>query len=169
MRTLLIALILIFTIQVAVAEAPDRPRWEPTPPCRLAAPAGAEEVRPGSSVLAETEDYALLARVIYAEARGEPYDGQVGVAAVVMNRIQDDRWPDTVTGVVHQRVNGQPQFAVSRGTRPPPELIDAARAAVAGEDPTNGATYFYSPELASCTWILSRETTADIGGHRFAR
>ncbi len=128
-------------------------------------PPTAQEVRDvAGSLPFDEEDYALIAQVIHAEARGEPYEGQVAVAAVVVNRVNDERFPATVREVVTE----PGQFVVSRG-QPVDRHLEAAQAALAGEDPSNGALYFYAPELSTCDWIRTRETTAEIGGHRFAR
>lgn len=105
----------------------------------------------------------LLASLIHAEARGESYTGQVAVGAVVMNRVRDPRWPDTVEAVVRQ----PGQFAVSHVASD--RAREAAKDALDGVDPTGGAVYFYAPEISTCGWIRTRETVCDIGGHRFAR
>src|SRR5690554_5378358 len=111
-------------------------------------------------------DRDLLAQVIYAEARGESFDGKVAVGAVILNRVADSRWPDTVHAVVHQQVNGRAQFAVADRTNP--ECVEAAEAALAGENPVDDAVYFYA-DGAECGWIRTREIVAQIGGHVFAR
>ena len=108
-------------------------------------------------------DRELLAALIHAEARGESFDGKVAVGAVVMNRVDDPRWPDTVEAVVLQ----PGQFA--EPTEATPEAERAAREALQGHDPTGGAVYFYNPEVSRCGWIVTRETVTEIGGHRFAR
>lgn len=111
-------------------------------------------------------DRDLLAQVIYAEARGESFDGKVAVGAVILNRVADPRWPDTVPAVVHQQVNGRAQFAVADRTNP--ECVEAAEAALAGENPVDDAVHFYA-EGAECGWIRTREIVAQIDGHVFAR
>ena len=116
------------------------------------------EVLPGA-------DLTLIAQVIHAEARGEPFAGKVAVGAVVMNRVRDHSFPATVREVIEQ----PGQFAVSSGTSPPGECYEAARAALSGKDPTNGALYFYNRKTVSCSWIRSREVVAEIGNHTFAR
>lgn len=143
----------------AVDHELDRVEQPVTPPPTV------QEVRDlADSLPFADEDYALIAKVIHAEARGEPYEGQVAVAAVVVNRVKDERFPATVQEVVTE----PGQFKVSRG-----QVIDrhveAAQVALAGEDPSNGALYFYAPDLSTCAWIRTREVTAEIGGHRFAR
>jgi len=106
----------------------------------------------------------ILAGVIESEARGESYTGMVAVGAVIVNRVADPRFPDTVEAVVSQ----PRQFApVARSAGAPARR--AARAALAGVDPTSGALYFYNPDAASSEWVRTRETVCNIGGHRFAR
>ena len=108
-------------------------------------------------------DRDLLAALIHAEARGESFEGQVAVATVVLNRVADPRWPDTVEAVVLQ----PGQFATP--TEATPEAERAAQEALMGEDPTGGAVYFYNPEVSRCGWIVTRETVAEIGNHTFSR
>ncbi|HPD01796.1 MAG TPA: spore cortex-lytic enzyme [Clostridia bacterium] len=112
-------------------------------------------------------DVNLLARCVYAEARGEPYLGQVAVAAVVLNRVRDGRFPNTIAGVIYQpyaftSVNdGQINMA------PNATAIKAAKDAMNGWDPTNGCLYFYNPAKSTSKWILSRPVHLVIGTHAF--
>ena len=108
-------------------------------------------------------DRDLLAALIHAEARGEPYQGKVAVGAVVLNRVDDPRWPDTVEAVVLQ----SGQFA--EPTEATPAAERAAQEALQGSDPTGGAVYFYNPAVSRCGWIRSREDVATIGNHVFSR
>lgn len=107
----------------------------------------------------------LLASLILAEAEGECFDGKVAVGAVVVNRVNDSRWPDTVEDVI----NDPRQFCpVSRGLPTATDRTrEAAKAALAGEDPTGGAVFFYNPQTARCGWIRSRYVLATIGSHVF--
>lgn len=117
----------------------------------------------------ELRERDLLARLIHAEARGESLTGQVAVGAVVMNRVADRRFPDTIGEVIYQPRQFCP---VSRGTLPrvPGESSrEAARRALEGEDPTGGATYFYHHQLVEDQWIQDRPVTREIGVHRFAQ
>ena len=117
----------------------------------------------------EHPDLDLLARIIHAEARGECLVGQVAVGAVVLNRVADIRFPDTVEGVIYQPGQFQP---VWQGTLPDgagEASTEAARRALEGENPVSDAVYFYHREAASCDWIRSRETVAVVGVHAFAR
>ena len=114
-------------------------------------------------------DIALLARLIYGEARGESYVGQVAVGAVVMNRIRSSAFPNTMSGVVYQRYaftavdDGQINLSPNQTAR------KAALDAINGWDPTYGAIYYYNPKTATSSWIFSRPTTVTIGNHVFAK
>lgn len=111
----------------------------------------------------------ILARVIYSEARGEPYIGQVAVGAVVMNRIQSDDFPDTIREVVFQP---RAFTAVDDGQywlTPNATAYRAAFDAVRGWDPTGDALYYFNPHTATSKWIWSRPQTVHIGNHIFAR
>lgn len=114
-----------------------------------------------------TASIELLARVINGEARGEPYEGQVAVGAVVLNRVDHPSFPNTISGVVYQKgaftavddgqINAQ-MYSSSRR---------AARDALNGWDPTNGAIYYYNPKTATNKWIRTREVICTIGRHVF--
>lgn len=112
-------------------------------------------------------DYELLARIISAEARGEPYLGQVAVGAVVLNRIEHPSFPDTLSGVVYQKGafscldDGQFYEPISDSS------YKAATDAINGLDPTGGAIYYYNPKKATSKWIFSRPIITTIGEHRF--
>ncbi len=110
----------------------------------------------------------LLARIISAEARGEPYTGQVAVGAVVLNRVKHPSFPNTIAGVVYQNgaftaiVDGQFNEPVAESA------YKAARDAMNGWDPTGGAIYYYNPAKTTNSWIWSRTVVTVIGKHRFA-
>ena len=112
-------------------------------------------------------DVALLARLISAEARGEPYEGQVAVGAVVMNRISHPSFPNTLSGVVYQSgafsCLGDGQFDQPVAD----SAYQAARDAINGYDPTGGAIYYFNPATATSKWIWSRPLLCTIGRHRF--
>ncbi|NLY88664.1 MAG: LysM peptidoglycan-binding domain-containing protein [Firmicutes bacterium] len=116
-------------------------------------------------------DLELLARLVRAEAEGEPYEGQVAVAAAVLNRVRDSRYPGTIAGVIYQVVNGRYQFCpVSDGRINLPSTASSRRAvqdALNGWDPTHGAIGFYNPVTASNSWVRQQQTTAVIGNHVF--
>lgn len=109
----------------------------------------------------------LLARIISAEARGEPYTGQVAVGAVILNRIEHPSFPDTLAGVIYQNgaftaiVDGQFNEPVSDSA------YKAARDALNGWDPTGGCIYYYNPAKTSNAFMHSRPTVTVIGSHRF--
>ena len=121
----------------------------------------------GSSASPNDANVELLARVINGEARGEPYEGQVAVGAVVLNRVDHPSFPNSISGVVYQQgaftavddgqINAQ-MYASSRR---------AARDALNGWDPTNGAIYYYNPRTATNKWIRTREVVCTIGRHVF--
>lgn len=114
-------------------------------------------------------DVNLLARLIYGEARGESYVGQVAVGAVVMNRIKSSSFPNTMAGVIYQ---GYAFTAVADGQinlTPNETAKKAAKDAMNGWDPTYGAIYYYNPKTATSQWIFSRQTTVTIGNHVFAK
>lgn len=109
----------------------------------------------------------LLARIISAEARGEPYIGQVAVGAVVLNRIEHPSFPDTLSGVIYQ--DGA-FTAITDGQFDQPtadSAYQAAREALSGNDPTGGAIYYYNPDKTSNQWIRSRPVIKRIGAHLF--
>ncbi len=114
-------------------------------------------------------DVYLLARLIYGEARGESYVGQVAVGAVVLNRVASSKFPSTVSGVIYQ----QGAFdAVEDGQinlQPSQECYNAARDAMNGWDPSGGALYYFNPATATNKWIWSRPMTLTIGKHRFCK
>lgn len=110
---------------------------------------------------------SLLARIISAEARGEPYVGQVAVGAVILNRIEHPSFPDTLSGVIYQ--NGA-FTAITDGQFNEPvadSAYQAARDALNGWDPTGGCIYYYNPDKTSNKFIWSREIVTVIGSHRF--
>ncbi|QQK79165.1 cell wall hydrolase [Salicibibacter cibi] len=123
------------------------------------------------SVSAEEE--ALLARIIQAEANGEPYDGKVGVGTVVLNRVAADNFPDSIHEVVYEVESGSYQFSpVLDGTIDQPadeESKRAAREAIVFDGQGQGSTYFYNPAEASNHWNATRDETISIGDHVFAR
>jgi len=107
--------------------------------------------------------------VVCGEARGEPYEGKVAVAAVILNRTLDNRFPDSVAGVVYQTHAFE---SVSNGEiykETTEECFKAARAALAGWDPSNGSLYFFAPAKTSNAFIWSREQVRTIGKHIFAK
>lgn len=112
----------------------------------------------------------LLARVINGEARGEVYQGQVAVGAVILNRVKSPKFPNTISAVIYQKgqfscvTDGQINKAIDKNST----VYKAAKEAISGADPTNGALYFYNPKTAKSQWLFSLKTLATIGNHRFA-
>ena len=124
-------------------------------------------IRASSGAVNNDSNVELLARLISAEARGEPYVGQVAVGAVVMNRTRHPSFPSTIAGVIYQRGafscidDGQFYQPVADSA------YRAAREALAGSDPTGGAIYYYNPAKTTNKWIWSRPVLTTIGKHRF--
>ena len=114
-----------------------------------------------------SSDVQLLARAVNGEARGEPYEGQVAVGAVVLNRVDHPSFPNSISGVVYQKGaftavdDGQINAAMYASSH------RAARDALNGWDPTNGAIYYYNPKTATNQWIRTREVVCTIGRHVF--
>lgn len=111
----------------------------------------------------------LLARVVYGEARGEPYSGQVAVAAVVLNRVKSSSFPNTISGVVYQSGAFDAVRDGQINLTPNSTAIKAAQDALNGWDPSYGAIYYFNPSTATNKWIWSRPVTVTIGRHRFCK
>lgn len=112
-------------------------------------------------------DVYMLARAVYGEARGEPYEGKVAVAAVILNRVRDAQFPNTIAGVIYQP---RAFTAVADGQinlTPDEDAVRASRDALNGWDPSGGALYYFNPEKATSPWIWSRKLLIIIGKHRF--
>ena len=118
-----------------------------------------------------SKDIDLLARVINAEARGEPYLGQVAVGAVIMNRVKSAEFPNTISGVVYQKgqFSSVKDGQINKTYENEAQVKKAAQEAYNGSDPTNGALYFYNPKTAKSKWLYTRPTLKTIGSHRFAK
>jgi N-acetylmuramoyl-L-alanine amidase len=116
-----------------------------------------------------SDDETLLAQLVCGEARGEPYEGKVAVAAVILNRVNDDRFPNSVAGVVYEThafeavENGE----IYRGVEE--ECAQAARVALNGYDPVDGAVFFFAPAKTDHPFMVARPQVRTIGGHAFAR
>ena len=128
---------------------------------------GGNSSNSGGSGGASSSQVALLARLISAAARGEPYSGQVAVGAVVLNRIKHPSFPNTLPGVIYQSgaftciTDGQFNQPVAESA------YRAARDALNGVDPSGGAIYYFNPSTATSSWIWSRPLITVIGKHRF--
>ena len=118
-----------------------------------------------------TSDNQLVARAINGEARGEPYEGQVAVGAVILNRVKDSKFPNTIAGVIYQSgaftavADGQINKAIAENST----VYKAARDALNGWDPTGGCIYYFNPATATNKWIWSRPHVKTIGKHRFCK
>ena len=118
-----------------------------------------------------TSDVQLMARAINGEARGEPYEGQVAVGAVILNRVKDSRFPNSISGVIYQPgaftavSDGQINVTISEGST----VYKAAQDAINGWDPTSGCVYYFKPSTATNKWIWSRSLVKTIGKHRFCK
>ena len=111
----------------------------------------------------------LLARVVYGEARGEPYTGQVAVAAVVLNRVKSSKFPNSISGVVYQSGAFDAVADGQINMTPDATAKKAAQDALNGWDPSYGAIYYFNPSTATNKWIWSRPMTVTIGKHRFCK
>ncbi|MEW9032490.1 MAG: spore cortex-lytic enzyme, partial [Planifilum fimeticola] len=142
-----------------------RPGKEAKPQAKKAPAAKPVRSAPGVS----KQDFDLLARAIYSEARGEPYVGQVAVGAVILNRIDSEKFPDTLSGVIFQP---QAFEAVADGQiwlEPDETAKKAAMDALNGWDPSGGALYYFNPDRAISKWIWSRPQIKRIGKHIFCK
>ena len=116
-----------------------------------------------------TSDMQLMARAINGEARGEPYEGQVAVGAVILNRVKSSQFPNTIAGVIYQKgaftavSDGQINQSIAENST----VYKAARDAMNGWDPTGGCIYYFNPATATNKWIWSRPLVKIIGKHRF--
>ena len=123
----------------------------------------------GSTSSSSSSNVNLLAMVINGEARGETYEGQVAVGAVVLNRVKHSSFPNTIAGVVYQKGaftavdDGQINASVQSS------CVNAARDALNGWDPTGGASYYYNPRTATSSWIRTRPVVKTIGNHVFCK
>lgn len=113
-------------------------------------------------------DVYLLAKCIHAEARGEPYIGQVAVGAVVLNRVKSSKFPNSISGVIYQPWAFTAVHDGQMNLEPNEESKRAARDALNGWDPSNGCIYYFNPVTATSDWIWSREVQLTIGRHKFA-
>lgn len=146
---------------------------EPQPSDSEIAPTeqAAEPTTPAVSISNEEKD--LFARLVEAEAKGESYEGKVAVATVVLNRVESPEFPNTVTEVIHEVVGDAYAFSpVQNGEINNPasdESIRAVEEALTRQDRLNDSVYFYNPEIATDTWITTREVVKTVGNHVFAK
>jgi N-acetylmuramoyl-L-alanine amidase len=132
---------------------------------------GEKLVIPKTTLSASEKD--LLARLVHAEAKGEPYAGKVAVATVVLNRVDHPDFPNTIREVIYERSGGHYAFTpVQNGTINQPADREAYRAveeAIAFRGLGNGSLYFYNPKTAKSKWLRSKRVTIVIGNHVFAK
>ena len=121
-----------------------------------------------SSATIISADHRLLSKLVYAEARGESYKGQVAVAAVVLNRVKSASFPNTISGVIYQSGAFSCVSNGSINNTPNSTAIRAALDAMNGWDPTGGCLYYYNPDKTGDTWIRTRTVKTVIGNHHFA-
>ncbi|MDF2679097.1 MAG: cell wall hydrolase [Brevibacillus sp.] len=160
------------SIRVAKVETKAKPNIPDSTVKRQSVSASRDQrprvIRNGKVKVSE-RDMELLARLVYAEGRGEPYKGQVAIAAVVLNRVASSQFPNTVREVIFSPNafspvrNGNLSHKSNESTR------RAVQDAVNGMDPTNGSLYFFNPNTATSDWIFSRPQTVAIGNHTFAK
>ncbi|MGP7817369.1 cell wall hydrolase [Niallia sp. 01092] len=133
--------------------------------------AGETMILPNSTISAADKD--LMARLVHAEAVGEPYAGKVAVAVVILNRVKSDQFPNTIREVIYQISNGHYAFTpVQNGQINQPADAASKRAvneAIAIGESGKGSLFFFNPKTSSSKWILSRPVTVEIGNHRFAK
>jgi N-acetylmuramoyl-L-alanine amidase len=121
-----------------------------------------------ASKVSRGDEAQLIARLIHAEARGEPYEGQVSVGAVLLNRVEDPAFPNSVSGVIYQPLAFESVANGQFNRAPTGENLKAARSALNGWDPVYGATFFWNPSKPVNEWIWSRDIVRTIGSHVFA-
>jgi len=152
---------------IVVVEEPD----ELSDPASSNSRSNSNPSRGGRSralLLCSSQDLDSLARTVYGEARGESFEGQVAVAAVVLNRVESGQFGSNIRDVIFQR---NAFTAVNDGQyymQPNEASYEAARAALNGWDPTNGALYYWNPAIATSRWVRTRTVTSSIGNHVFA-
>ncbi|WP_066063116.1 cell wall hydrolase [Neobacillus soli] len=131
-----------------------------------------EEI-PTPTISISDKEKDLFARLVEAEAKGEPYEGKVAVATVVLNRVESPQFPDTVTEVINEVVGDAYAFSpVQNGEINKPaseESTQAIEEALKREDTITDSIFFYNPEIATDDWIRSREKVETIGNHVFAK
>ncbi len=115
-----------------------------------------------------SSDLYLLAKCIHAEARGESYTGQVAVGAVILNRVENKDFPNTIAGVIYQKGAFTAVDDGQINLTPNDTAMNAAKDAMDGWDPTYGCLYYYNPAIATSKWIFTRQTVTTIGKHVFA-
>lgn len=141
---------------------------------RPAAPSEAVEPAPAKTYVSVSrgvslsrEEFHLLARLIHAEARGEPLEGQIAVGAVVFNRLKDPRFPKTVTGIIYEKHQFSPVLDGTINLSPDAQSLFAAELALNGLDPSHGSLFFYNPNKSESRWLDGLPSLVRIGQHIF--
>lgn len=118
-----------------------------------------------------TSDIQLMARTINGEARGEPYEGKVAVGAVILNRVKDSKFPNSISGVIYQpgAFTAVSDGQINQPIKEESTVYKAAQDAKNGWDPTGGCIYYFNPQTATNKWIWSRPYVKTIGKHRFCK
>ncbi len=135
----------------------------------LLLPYGGTDAAAKKAGAVSSNDVYVLSKIIHGEARGETYLGQVAVGAVIVNRVKNPNFPNSVYGVVFEP---GAFTAVSDGqyyTNPSSSAVKAAQSAINGWDPSGGALYYWNPSTSTSRWIWSRRIIARIGKHVFGR
>lgn len=128
---------------------------------------GGSQTQSQSTGVTRDDNVYLLARAIHGESRGEPYVGKVAVAAVVLNRVENPSFPNSIAGVVYQPLAFTAVADGQINMSPDNESLRAARDALNGWDPTYGCIYYWNPATATSKWIWTREKVIEIGKHWF--
>lgn len=124
-----------------------------------------------AQTVSRNNEEELLARIVHAESKGEPYIGQVCVAAVILNRLDSADFPNSLAGVIYQPGAFEPvsNGSINQAVPKDASARKAAREALNGYDPTNGCLYFFNPSTATSKWIWSRQIVKTVGKHVFAK
>ncbi|WP_409974550.1 cell wall hydrolase [Bacillus sp. Bva_UNVM-123] len=132
-----------------------------------------DDIHPGEKIIIpksiSNDEKDLLARLVYAEAKGEPYDGKVAVALVVLNRVEDKRFPDTIKDVIYEDKQFQPVDNGSINKPADAQSKNAVMEALALQEQGTKSIYFFNPDKTSDSWLRTKTVTKVIGNHRFAK
>ncbi|NLL07982.1 MAG: LysM peptidoglycan-binding domain-containing protein [Firmicutes bacterium] len=154
--------------ELIIPEAAAQPS-ETVPSATLPSLEGGFVLPEGSYTTQDLQDLALLARLVFAEARGEPFEGQVAVAAVLLNRVRHPEFPNTVAEAVYQPGQFEPVANGSINLTPNNLAYLAVLEAWGGADPTDGALFFWNPrKVPASSWVWTRPVKLQIGQHVFA-
>lgn len=127
------------------------------------------EIKHMAAESVDRNDLEVLSKIVHAEAKGEPYEGKVAVAEVVINRVEDENFPDTVKDVVYQDGQFQPVVNGAINNTPSEDAIKASKEVLMSDSTSHNAMYFYNNETATDDWIRTRKTLFIIGDHTFAK